>query len=260
MRPIVVLASCTRPNLYPYPAVTAAKRHGLARVLSKLGVCSRTQAEALIRAGRVSVEGRIQSDPERPTNAAEEKISLDGVEVREASRVYLALNKPRGLMVTAADERGRDTIYPLLESAGASWLAPVGRLDRASEGLLFVTNDSAWAARITDPAHNIEKTYHVQITGLPDDAVLSRMLAGIEHDRERLAVVKAHVLRSGEKNAWLEIVLNEGRNRHIRRLMATLGYDVLRLIRISIGTVELGSLPKGQWRELTTAERDALDR
>jgi 23S rRNA pseudouridine2605 synthase len=246
------------PPSPPASTVSAPKRHGLARVLSKLGVCSRAQAETLIRAGRVSVAGRMQSDPERPTSAADERIAIDGVEVREAARLYLALNKPRGLIVTAADERGRDTIYPLLESARAPWLAPVGRLDRASEGLLFVTNDSEWAARITDPAHHIEKTYHVQIAGQPDDAALNRMLEGVENDGERLAVVRAHVLRSGEKNAWLEIVLNEGRNRHIRRLMATLDYGVLRLVRIAIGPVRLGMLAKGQYRALTDDERSSF--
>jgi len=234
------------------------KRHGLARTLSKLGVCSRSQAETLIRAGRVSVAGKTQSDPERPTSATDEAIAIDGVEVREAPRLYLALNKPRGLIVSAADERGRDTIYPLLESARAPWLAPVGRLDRASEGLLFVTNDSEWAARVTDPAHSIEKTYHVQITGLPDQAALQRMLEGVDDAGERLAVVKADVLRSGEKNAWLEIVLNEGRNRHIRRLMAKLDYEVLRLVRVAIGPVRLDTLGKGQYRRLTDEERNSF--
>jgi 23S rRNA pseudouridine2605 synthase len=185
---------------------------------------------------------------------------LDGVEVREASRVYLALNKPRGLIVTAADERGRDTIYPLLESAGTPWLAPVGRLDRASEGLLFVTNDSAWAARITDPTHHVEKIYHVQVSGIPGANELGQMHRGVTDAGEQLNVRRAHVLRTGEKNAWLEIALDEGRNRHIRRLLNVLGYDVLRLVRVAIGPVELGTLAKGQWRALSDAERLGLSR
>jgi 23S rRNA pseudouridine2605 synthase len=235
-----------------------AKRHGLARVLSKLGYCSRTQAIALVESGRVTVDGRVQRNPERPTDAAHERIAVDGVEVREAPRVYLALNKPRGLIVSAADERGRDTIYPLLESAPASWLAPVGRLDRASEGLLLVTNDSEWAARITDPASAIEKTYHVQVNGHPDAAALERMHDGVTDAGEHLAALRARVLRSGAKNAWLEVVLDEGRNRHLRRLLNALDFEVLRLVRVSIGPIELGTLAKGQWRELTEAERGAM--
>jgi 23S rRNA pseudouridine2605 synthase len=238
--------------------VSETKRHGLARALSKLGFCSRTQAAALIEAGRVSVDGRVLRDPERPTLVGCERITVDGVEIEAATRVYLALNKPRGLIVTASDERGRDTIYPLLASAQTRWLAPVGRLDRASEGLLLVTNDSAWAARITDPASRIEKTYHVQVDGIPDAAMLARMHRGVADAGEHLSARRARVLRSGAKNAWLEIVLDEGRNRHIRRLLAALGFEVLRLVRVAIGPVELGSLPKGQWRGLTDDERRAL--
>jgi 23S rRNA pseudouridine2605 synthase len=240
--------------------VPSPKRHGLARVLSKLGFCSRTQAIALVESGRVTVDGRVQRNPERPTDAARERIAVDGTEVREAARVYLALNKPRGLIVSAADERGRETIYPLLESARASWLAPVGRLDRASEGLLLVTNDPEWAASITDPRAAIEKTYHVQVNGLPDEGALAQMHQGVTDAGERLAARRARVLRAGAKNAWLEVVLDEGRNRHIRRLLKVLGFDVLRLVRVAIGPIELGTLPKGTWRELSDAERRALTR
>lgn len=236
----------------------AAKRHGLARVLSKLGFCSRTQAEALIVAGRVTVDGRTQRDPERPTNAAGERIAVDGRAVEAARRTYLALNKPRGIIVSAADERGRDTIYPLMESAPASWLAPVGRLDRASEGLLLVSNDPEWAARITDPTSAIPKVYHVQVDGIPDDSVLARMREGIEDRGEQLAARDARVLRSGGKNAWLEVTLDEGRNRHLRRLLTALDFEVLRLVRISIGPIALGDLAKGRWRELSQAELDAI--
>jgi 23S rRNA pseudouridine2605 synthase len=236
----------------------AAKRHGLARVLSKLGFCSRSQAEALIAAGRVTVDGRTQRDPERATSAGDERIAVDGQAVEAAHRTYLALNKPRGIIVSAADERGRDTIYPLMESAPASWLAPVGRLDRASEGLLLVTNDPEWAARITDPVSAIPKVYHVQVDAIPDDTVLARMRDGIEDRSEHLAARDVRVLRSGAKNAWLEVTLDEGRNRHLRRLMNALDFEVLRLVRVSIGPIQLGDLAKGRWRELSEAELDAI--
>ena len=235
------------------------KRYGLARVLSKLGLCSRSRAEQWIREGRVAVAGRTVRDPEAPTLLSERNITIDGKALAEPARRYLALNKPRGIIVSAADERGRDTVYSLLESAGAAWLAPVGRLDGASEGLLLITNDSSWAARITAPETHVAKVYHVQINGIPNDEVLRAMHFGVEDQGERLAVAAASVLRAGEKHAWLEITLDEGRNRHLRRLLAALGYEVLRLVRVSIGPIALGTLAKGQWRELTAEELAAIN-
>lgn len=239
-------------------ATPSAPRHGLARVLSKLGVCSRSQAEKAVRAGRVSVDGHVVLDPERPADATRQRILLDGAPVGEAKRVYLALNKPRGIVVSAADERGRDTVYDLLKEAGLPWLGPVGRLDKASEGLLLLTNDSAWAARLTEPRHHVDKTYHVQIDAIPDSATLDRLVQGVTDEGERLAARKVALLRTGEKNAWLEIVLDEGRNRHIRRLLAAHGIGVLRLIRVAIGSLMLGELPKGHWRHLRPEEMAAL--
>jgi 23S rRNA pseudouridine2605 synthase len=232
---------------------------GLARVLSKLGVCSRTQATAMILTGRVSVDGKVEYDPERRSDATRERIAIDGVEVRPPARVYVALNKPRGIVVSAADERGRDTVYRLLEKSDLPWIAPVGRLDKASEGLLLLSNDSVWAAAITDPASRIDKTYHVRVDGIPDQRSLDAMRAGICDDGEHLAAAAARLLRAGRKNSWLEIVLNEGRNRHIRRLLGALGYDVLRLIRVSIGPIALGDLPKGRWRMLDADEVRAME-
>jgi 23S rRNA pseudouridine2605 synthase len=236
------------------PSSRIAPRYGLARVLSKLGACSRSQAERAVREGRVSVDGRIVRDPERPTDPARQRLTLDGQAVAAAARVYIALNKPRGIVTTAADERGRDTVYGLLKDAGLPWLGPVGRLDKASEGLLLLSNDTAWAAAITDPRTHVDKTYHVQVSGVPDPTVLERMQAGVDDGGERLAARRATLLRGGEKNAWIEVVLDEGRNRHIRRLLAALGFEVLRLVRVAVGSLALGDLPKGGWRRLTTAE------
>jgi 23S rRNA pseudouridine2605 synthase len=241
-------------------AVPAAPRHGLARVLSKLGVCSRSQAEKAVREGRVSVDGRVVLDPERPADAARQRILLDGAPVGEARRVYIALNKPRGIVVSAADERGRHTVYDLLKDAGLPWLGPVGRLDKASEGLLLLSNDSAWAAGLTEPRHHVDKTYHVQVDAVPDAALLDRLVQGAAGDGERLAAKRAALLRAGEKNAWLEIVLDEGRNRHIRRLLAANGIGVLRLVRVAIGALPLGQLAKGRWRHLDEAEVALLAR
>jgi 23S rRNA pseudouridine2605 synthase len=234
--------------------VSSTPRHGLARVLSKLGVCSRSQAEKAVREGRVSVDGKLVLDPERPTDPERQRILLDNEPVASAVRVYIALNKPRGIVTSAADERGRDTVYDLLKEAGLPWLGPVGRLDKASEGLLLLSNDSVWAARLTEPKHHVDKTYHVQIDCIPDQALLDRLTEGVVEQGERLAARRAVLLRSGEKNAWLEIVLDEGRNRHIRRLLAAHEIAVLRLIRVAIGPLGLGELAKGQWRHLSAEE------
>jgi len=234
-------------------------RHGLARVLSKMGVCSRTQAEQWIRDGRVSLDGRVERDPQFPTLIDQSVIAVDGVDVKAAIHVYVMLNKPRGLLVSAADEQGRDTVYTALAAAGLPWLGPVGRLDKASEGLLLLSNDTTWASGITDPVTHLDKTYHVQVAGQPDDSVLMKMLSGVNESGEVLKAKRAALLRAGEKNAWLEVVLDEGRNRHIRRLLAALGFDVLRLIRVAIGSLALGALAKSQWRELTAEEVSKLD-
>jgi len=235
------------------------KRHGIARVLSKLGVCSRSEAARRVLDGRVRVNGRIVRDPEFGVRAEVDRIEVDGLAAGAGERIHLALNKPRGLVTTAADEQGRDTVYRCLDGAGLPWLAPVGRLDRASEGLLLFSNDPEWAARITDPQCGPDKTYHVQIDRLPDPALLAALEHGVVDAGERLSAKQVTVLRAGEKNAWLEIVLDEGRNRQIRRLLAAFDIGVLRLVRTAIGPVVLGDLGKGQWRRLTAAEIQALD-
>lgn len=234
------------------------RRIGLARALSKLGYCSRSQAFALIRAGRINVNGRVRRDPESPVSEARDCIEVDGKPVRAADKIYLTLNKPRGIVTTASDEKGRDTVYSLLP-ADLPWVAPVGRLDKASEGLLLLTNDSEWAARITAPESHVDKTYHIQIGAVVDDALLKTIRAGVSSRGEALTVKHVERLRAGEKNSWLEIVLDEGRNRQIRRIFEELGIEVLRLVRVAIGAVQLGDLPKGKSRELTEEERDNLE-
>ncbi|MEO7433799.1 MAG: pseudouridine synthase [Dokdonella sp.] len=234
------------------------RRHGLARVLSKLGIASRTQAAEWIRAGRVAVDGQVVRDAECPTDPERARLSIDGIAVGARERLYLMLNKPRGYVTTASDERGRDTVYALLAESGLPWIAPVGRLDKASEGVLLLTNDSEWAARITAPHSAIDKTYHVRIDRLPDAAVLAALVHGVEVDGETLAVKQVGELRRGEKNAWLEIVLDEGRNRQIRRVLGAFDIAVLRLVRVGVGGIELGELAKGCWRHLSAAEVASL--
>jgi 23S rRNA pseudouridine2605 synthase len=187
-----------------------------------------------------------------------DRIDIDGQEPAPAPRVALMLNKPRGLVTTAKDERGRATVYSCFADAALPWLAPIGRLDKASEGLLLFSNDPVWSARITDPNSGPPKTYHVQIDRLPDAALLADLERGAVSDGERLSVRSARRLRSGEKNAWLEIVLDEGRNRQIRRLLEAFDVSVVRLVRVAIGSLALGELAKGRWRMLTEKEMDSL--
>jgi 23S rRNA pseudouridine2605 synthase len=233
-------------------------RHGVARVISKLGMGSRTQAAQWVREGRVRVNGRVARDPEFPVRQGLDRIEVDGRESAPAARIVLMLNKPRGLVTTARDEKGRATVYSCFAGADLPWVAPVGRLDKASEGLLLFSNEPEWAARITDPDSGPPKTYHVQVNRLPDAALLEQIERGAVVDGEPLAVRSVHTLRGGDKNAWLEIVLDEGRNRHIRRLLEAFDVSVLRLVRVAIGPLSLGKLAKGQWRMLTRKEIDSL--
>jgi 23S rRNA pseudouridine2605 synthase len=206
----------------------------------------------------VEVNGRICRDPERPVRLERDLIAVDGGKLTAQKKLYLMLNKPRGVVTTAADEQGRKTVYAFLNDG--PWVAPVGRLDKASEGLLLLTNDSEWAAFVSAPETHLDKTYHVQVTCVADYALLGRITNGIMTEQgERLRAKSAHILRKGEKNTWLKIILDEGKNRHIRRILAALGVQVLRLVRVAIGPLVLGDLAKGASRSLTHHEKQALD-
>jgi 23S rRNA pseudouridine2605 synthase len=231
----------------------------LPRALSKLGFCSRTQAEALIAEGRVRVDGRVVRNVAARVDPGRARITVDGQPVVAERKVYLMLNKPRGLVTTRDDPQERATVYDCLEGLDLPFVAPVGRLDKASEGLLLMTNDTRWAQRVLDPASNVEKVYHVRIDRMPDEAMLERLEAGMVLDGERLVARSARVLRAGARNAWLEVVLSEGRNRQIRRLLSAVGAEVLRLVRIDVGGVLLGDLPRGAVRHLTQGEKAMLD-
>ncbi len=240
--------------------IPGSPKVGLARVLSKLGYCSRSAAARLILAGRVRLNGQVRRDPETAVHPGKDRIEVDGKRIEAAGRVYLMLNKPRGAVTTASDEKGRQTVYAFLSAAHA-WIAPVGRLDKASEGLLLLTNDSEWAARVLAPTTHLDKTYHVQVGRIVDSALLDSMTLGVATpEGEVLRVKQVRILRGGQRNTWLEITLDEGRNRHIRRLLRLLGVEVLRLVRVAIGPLVLGTLPKGSVRPLTAAEKHAVDK
>lgn len=234
---------------------------GLARALSKLGICSRSEAAKLIRTGRVKLNGALRRDPETPVHIGKDRIEMDGNPLAKTENIYLALNKPRGVVTTASDEKDRDTVYEYLP-ADLPWIAPVGRLDMASEGLLLLTNDSEWAARISAPETHLDKTYHVQIGAVADENLLDALRNGVcsPEDGDFLKVKRASVLRSGERNSWIEIVLDEGKNRQIRRMLEHFQIEVLRLVRVAIGPLTLGDLAKGKTRAIQKEEKQALDR
>lgn len=213
----------------------------------------------LIRAGRVRLNGSAARNPEAPVRMDIDRIEVDGKRVGEAEKVYLMMNKPRGTVTTANDEKGRETVYGLLPE-GVAWVGPVGRLDKASEGLLLFTNDTEWAARVTDPGAHLDKTYHVQVATIADDSLLATLERGVQQEgRDLLRARRARKLRQGEKNSWIEIVLDEGRNRQIRRMLEELGIEVLRLVRVAIGPLDLGNLEKGKTRKISDGEKEALD-
>jgi 23S rRNA pseudouridine2605 synthase len=217
-------------------------------------------ASKLIRAGEVSLNGTIRRDPEFPVRLDLDRIEIGGTGLAAQKRIYWMMNKPRGLVTTASDEKGRQTIYSLLDDS-LPWMGPVGRLDKATEGLLLLTNDSEWGARICDPATHLDKTYHVQVAVVGADVPVKQLLSGISaNGGEVLRAKRAQVVRAGDKNTWIEIVLDEGKNRHIRRMFEYFGIEVLRLIRIAVGPVNLGQLEKGKCRNLTADEKDAVDR
>lgn len=230
--------------------------------MSKLGFCSRSQAAGLIHAGRVRLNGRVTRNPEAPVHLGHDKIIMDEQPISAEKRVYLMMNKPRGLVTTASDEQGRETVYSVLQKTGEDlpWVAPVGRLDKASEGLLLLTNDSQWGARVAAPESHLEKTYHVQIASIADEKMLRTLEVGIRATNgDILRAKRAKMIRSGQKNCWIEIVLDEGKNRQIRRMLDALGVEVLRLMRVAIGPLELGTLPKGKYRHLTDQEKVQMD-
>ena len=239
------------------------KPHGVARVISKRGFCSRSVAENLVREGRVSLRGKIVCDPDTPAYENDE-ILVDGKPVTTSTFVYFAMNKPRGAVTTANDEKGRKTVMDLFREQYAKLfpgkpvphISPVGRLDAASEGLLLFTNDTKWADDVLSSADHL-KIYRVQVAGKPSTAELEQMEKGFNvpprvfgESEEFMHAERATFLSEGEKNCWLEITLSEGKNREIRRMLAHLGYEVMRLVRIQFDKYTLGDLKPGEIREI----------
>jgi len=252
--------------------------HGVARVISKRGYCSRSKAELLVREGRVSLNGRIVRDPDTPARESDE-IIINGQRIEANAKVYFMMNKPRGIVTTANDEKGRATVMEVFAEQYRKMysgkepphISPVGRLDAASEGLLLFSNDTEWANSILEPQVGNRQTrderretkehfkiYRVQTKGKPTADDLLQMEKGMTvpprvfGEAEEFMYAKRAVIHSeGEKNCWLEISLTEGKNREIRRMLEHLGYEVLRLVRIQIDDFILGDLKPGCIKEIT---------
>ena len=229
----------------------------LDRVLSKAGVGSRVEAARWVRAGRVRVNGRPVRDPDHWVDMERDRVRLDGQPLQARQRIYLLLYKPAGYLTTYRDPQGRSTVYDLVADAG-TFLSPVGRLDLDTSGLLLMTNDNQFAERVTNPDSHVPKTYLVKASTRLTDDQLQRLRDGIELSDGPTRPAQVVRVRDSAKYTHFEITLTEGRNRQVRRMVEALGAKVLKLVRVRIGNIRIGTLPIGKWRMLTEAEVRAL--
>lgn len=229
----------------------------LDRVLSKAGVGSRVEAARWVRAGRVRVNGRPVRDPDHWIDMERDRVRLDGQPLQARQRIYLLLYKPAGYLTTYRDPQGRSTVYDLVADAG-TFLSPVGRLDLDTSGLLLMTNDNQFAERVTNPNSHVPKTYLVKASARLTDDQLQRLRDGIELSDGPTRPAQVVRVRDSAKYTHVEITLTEGRNRQVRRMVEALGATVLKLVRVRIGNIRIGTLPIGKWRMLTEAEVRAL--
>lgn len=263
----------------------------LDRLLSRYGVASRSAAREIIKSGRVRVNGSVQRDPERWVDRTRDNIQLDGRRLRPERKIYLLFYKPKGVIVSHGDPGGRETIYDYLgrevghhdpqhpgsrpsrprahtarsktssktPAPPGGWLAPVGRLDKATSGLLLVTNDTEFADFVTSPHSNVTKTYLVKVSGLLDDQIIDRLAGGVQMKRgDEAHPVSVRRLEDRGKYTRLEVVLIEGKNREVRRMIEAVGFKVLKLVRTAIGPLTLAGLEVGRWRPLSSAEVASL--
>jgi pseudouridine synthase len=232
----------------------------LDRVLSRFGLGSRTVAREAIVAGRMKVNGRTVRDPDVWVSPGQDTLQLDGQRLKPARKRYLLFYKPKGVITSHGDPAGRDTIYKYLGEE-SKWIAPVGRLDKDTSGLLLLTNDTAFANFITSPESKVPKTYLVKTSALLSEEVIAQLNAGVEMKRGDLAAPLSVRRREDRgKYTWLDVVLTEGKNREVRRMVEAVGFTVLKLVRTRIGPLTLEGLQVGKWRELTPSEVASLRR
>ena len=229
----------------------------LDRVLSKAGLGSRVDARGWITAGRVQVNGQVVRDPDQWIDLKRDRVRLDGKPLQARERVYVLLYKPTGYLTTYRDPKGRPTVYDLIADLG-TFVSPVGRLDLDTSGLLLLTNDNQLAERVTNPESHVPKTYLVKASQRLTDEQLQRLRHGVELADGPTRPARVHRVRDSEKYTHLEITLTEGRNRQVRRMIEVLGATVLKLVRVKIGPIRIGTLQIGKWRPLTAAELRVL--
>jgi 23S rRNA pseudouridine2605 synthase len=236
----------------------------LHKFLSRCGVASRREAEALILQGRITVNGRVVQELGLKIDPQRDRVALDGIHVKPQPLVYIALNKPRGFITSVEDREGRPTVMDLLKGLKTR-VYPVGRLDMDSEGLLLLTNDGELAFRLMHPRYHVEKRYLVKVKGNPPEKKLEKLRRGIRLEEEKrkgvfrkTAPARIKVIKGRGKETVLEVVLKEGRKRQIRRMFQAIGHPVVSLVRVAIGNVTLEGLPKGKYRHLTAREVQEL--
>jgi 23S rRNA pseudouridine2605 synthase len=239
--------------------VTAKKRplKTLERVLSKAGVGSRTEARRWIHAGRVTVNGRATENPDQWVDMERDRVRFDGKPLESRERVYVLLYKPAGYLTTYRDPDGRPTVYDLVKDVG-TFLSPVGRLDLDTSGLLLMTNDTRLAEHVTNPESHVPKTYLVKASPALTDEQLQRLRDGVELSDGPTRPAQVTRVRDAETCTHFEVVLTEGRNRQVRRMVEALDAKVLELVRIKLGPIAIGTLHIGRWRMLTQAELKGL--
>lgn len=229
----------------------------LQKFLAESGVASRRASEAIILEGRVSINGRVVRTLGTKIDPSHDQIELDGQPLKVRRKIYIAVNKPPGFLCTRKDPLNRNTVFDLLPPEWAH-LASVGRLDRESEGLLFLTNDGDFALRLTHPRYGVRKIYRASVEGKVHPPMLKRFTQGVEDDGETLKAEKARTISATNSKSVVELELAEGRNREVRRLFASQELNVIKLQRIQIGRIKLGELPVGKWRTLTDTEIKSL--
>ncbi|MBI1176247.1 pseudouridine synthase [bacterium] len=229
----------------------------LQKFLAEAGIASRRAAEALITSSRVSVNGRIVTELGTKIDPNVDQVEFDGDPVRAKRRLYVALNKPPGYVCTRSDPENRRIVSDLLPKEWGH-LHTIGRLDRASEGLLLLTNDGEFSLKVAHPRYGIRKVYQVIVTGFAEQTVADKLIKGVRHGGDYLKALRVQIYEANNTRSKLEIELAEGKNREVRRLLAACGFHVEALVRISIGRVKLGNLPSGKWRTLTEPEIKSL--
>ena len=227
----------------------ASKRLTVDRLLSKLGIASRGTSQEWIRAGRVRINGRVVRDPATWVLWPKDAVSIDHQPIQDSVKRFFLFHKPKGVITTHSDEKGRQTIFEVLPP-DLGYMHAVGRLDQATSGLLLLTNDSALSSYLTDPVHKVMRTYLVSVRGEFTEAEAKEATVGVVEDGERLQCHRVKIQKSSGRESHLEVVLIQGKNREIRRLFKALEHEVTRLRRIQYGPFKLEDLPSGAWREI----------